>query len=89
MGGGLPGARAPASSHALVFFAAGSAYGRAGFMVVAARRGRGGVGNIVLILALVIDFVGHLVDLLEGRIYLCLTLAVSSAVAADFTGGAI
>ena len=58
-------------------------------MVVTARRGRGGVGNVVLVLALAIDFVGHLVDLLEGRIYLRLTLAVPPTIAVDFTSGAI
>ena len=53
-GSGLPGTRAPVNFHALLFLVVGGALGHADLVVVVTGRGRGGVGNIFLVLNLVL-----------------------------------
>lgn len=63
---GLLGTQAVVSYHALLFLATGGAGEHFGFVAVVAGRGRGGAGDILLLVALALHLICRLVGLLVG-----------------------
>ena len=78
------GPLASVTSHALLFLAAGSARGRARFLVVPSGRGRRGAGNVICAL---VKLRRRFVDLLQDSFFFRPRDALASKLATNVVGG--